>query len=469
MAIRRKPSMRDFLLEQPKENLAEWILSVAKDMPDFRQRLEFYAATIQNPEESVEVLETVCRELSALAMRQSQAIRVTELAPRATFLLEALENLLKRGQLIDSFHLCGKCAWLIDMAMTRLATESARMTRILQSFENLHFRIAQQKPVDPATLAERIFTQQVNSAHDFMLRALPQYAELLGETGLAAYRRKLDRVYRIMVEGETLEDRSQHSLRIHVQEAKLLQQWAEYTSNRSEKIAICIAFAPTQEEVLRIADAIEKSGTRAEAVDAVLRACDRFQNPPPAALFEYLASYFEGEAHFDRSLEYRWELFRTQPNEATYRKLIASAAPIRQTEETRESALDFAAEKNNSLYTRLLVLEGKLEDALDQARAHGATTEVWAILARAHAGKDPHTAINLFFDCAKYSIRAYRTDYYNTISAFLAEAWALATDVQTCQTYSQRLKTFFGQNYCPPRMHEAVQNAGVPLEQLLKS
>lgn len=461
--------MRDFLLEQPKDNLADWILSVAKDMPDFRQRLEFYAATIQNPEESIEVLETVCRELSSLALRQSQNVRVTELAPRATFLLEALENLLKRGQLIDSFHLCGKCAWLIDMAMTRLASESARMTRMLQSFENLHFRIAQQKPVDPATLAERIFTQQVNSAHDFMIRALPQYAELLGETGLAAYRKKLDRVYRIMVEGETLEDRSQHSLRIHVQEAKLLQQWAEFTSNRAEKIAICISFAPHPEEVLRIADAVEKSGSKSEAVDAVLRACDRFQNPPPIALFDYLAKYFEGEGHFDRSLEYRWELYRAQPGEATYKQLISSAAPIRQTEETRESALDFAAEKNNSLYTRLLILEGKLEDALDQARAHGATTEVWAILARAYTAKDPHTAIHLFFDCAKYSIRAYRADYYTTISAFLAEAWALATDVQTCQTYSQRLKTFFGQNYCPPRMHEAVQNAGVPLEQLLKS
>jgi hypothetical protein len=469
MATPRKASMRQFLVEQPKENLADWILSVARDMPDFRQRLEFYAATVRNPEESVEVLETVCRELSALAMRQSQNVRVNELAPRATFLLEALENLLKRGQLIDSFHLCGKCAWLIDMAMTRLAASSTRMSRLLQSFENLHFRIAMQKPVDPATLAERIFTQQVNSAHDFMLHSLPEYAELLGETGIAAYRRKLDRVYRIMVDGETLEDRSQHSLRTHVQEAKLLQRWGEFTRNRTEKIAICIAFAPHPDEVLRIADAIEKSGTKGEAVDAVLRACDRFQNPAPTALFEYLAVYFEGEGRFDKALEYRWELYRTQPGEGTYRKLIAAAAPIRQAEDTREDALDFAAEKNNSLYTRLLVLEGKLEDALDQARAHGATTEVWALLARAHAPKDPHTAIQLFFDCAKYSIRAYRADYYATISAYLAEAWALATDVQTCQTYSQRLKSFFVQNYCPPRMHEAVQNAGVPLEQLLKS
>jgi len=468
MANRRNPSMREFLLEQPKEQLTDWLLSVARDIPDFRQRLEFYAATVRNPEESVDVLENVCKELSTLATRQSQNVRVTELAPRATFLLEALENLMKRGQLIDAFHLCGKCAWLIDMAMTRLTTESARMNRLLLAFENLHYRIAQQRPVDPATLAEHIFTHQVNSAHEFMLRALPRYAELLGETGLAAYRRKLDRVYRVMVERVALDDRSQQALRTHVQEAKLLQQWGEFTRDRAEKIAICMAFAPDPEEVLSIAEAIESSGTRDEAVDAVLIACERFHHPPPVKLFEYLASYFEAEGQFERSLEFRWELFRAQPGEAAYRNLLAASAPLRQTEATREAALDFAAEKNNSLFTRLLALEGRLEEALDQAKAHGATTEVWAILARAHAKTDPHTAIHLFFDCAKYSVRAYRGDYYATISGFLAEAWNLATDVQTCQTFSSRLKTFFGQSYCPPRMQEAVQNAGVPVEQLLK-
>jgi hypothetical protein len=409
-------------------------------------------------------VEKLCDDLSTITLRATGALRVSEITPRANFLFDAVVTLLQRGQLLDAFHYCGKAAWLVDMAMTRLAADSVRLQRLLANFESLHFRIASERPVDPATLAERIFALQVSSAHDFLLTALEQYRGLLGETGMKAYRKQLDRVYRVAVDGEPLDKQSQPDLRRHMQESKLLRAWGAATSDPREAIAIRMAFARTPQEVLEIAATLG----RQEAIDAILLACDRFQNPPPVALFEHLVAHFDGEGQFDRALEYRWELYRAQPSEESYRRLVAAAAPLRQVEETRDSALDLAAGKNNSLYTRLLLLEGRRDEALDQARAHGATTEVWALLAAAFAPTDPHTAIHLYFDCAKYSMRAFRQNSYRLSSQYMGEAWKLAIDVQTFQTFDARLKTFFGQNYCPPRLQAAVQDAGVPLDRLLK-
>jgi hypothetical protein len=470
MANRRSRPLREFLEEISRTELTDWILAAARDLPEFRQRLEFFAAIQSNPEEGLELIEKVSQELACLAARPHGSVRVAEITPHGAFLLESIEKLLQRGRLIDAFHYCGKCAWLLDMAMTRLPNQSVRMNRLLEAFESLHFRIASQRPVDPATLGERLFTLQLNSAHNFLLNCLSQYQALLGETGLSAYRKNLDRAYRILVHGEPVPETAGNQLPTHLQEAKLLRAWGEFTPNLAERFSIAMAFARNQTEVLEIAARMEACGKHLDAVDAVLAACDRLHNPPPVSLFTYLASYFEADGNFERSLEFRWEIYRAQPNESSYRKLIAAAAPLRQTSEVRNEALELAAAKNNSLYTRLLLLEGRREEALDQARAHGATTEVWAMLAESYAQSEPHTAIHLYFDCAKYSLRTLRkANYYERSSEYMGAAWKLATNVQTFQTFSVRLKKFFEQNPNTNRLREAVANAGVPLQDLLKN
>ncbi len=469
MSKRRKDPLREFLRHHPQEQLAEWLLAAAKEVPEFRQRLEFYAASHEGPEQSFAVLDEACEELAQLAGRLSGPIKVAELAPRALFLLEGVHALLEREQLVDAFHFCGKALWLVDAAMTRLAGESEKMNRMLNEFQALHYRICERKPVDPATLGERLYLQQVNSAHGVLGNALAEYEGLLGETGLKAYRKKLERAYRVVVEREPLEDRSPDSVRRHARETKMLRAWGQFTQDLDEQCAIALAFAMTPQAVLTVVRILASEGRQATAIEAARQGCVRFSKAPPIPLFEFLTAHYEAEGQFEQSLEYRWAHFQAAPDERSYRNLLAAAAPLRRTEACREEALEFAAARNNSLYARLLLLEGRAQDALDQAKANGATTEVWALLAAAFADSEPHTAIHLFFDCAKYTIRSYRANQYEQSSQFLSEAWKLASDVQTFQTFNARLKSFFGENNCPPRMHEAVERAGVPLDHLLKN
>ncbi|GAB4373880.1 MAG: hypothetical protein OHK0021_15950 [Bryobacter sp.] len=465
---RQKP-LREILAGLPPPALADWVLTVARDLPEFRQRLEFFAALETDPDHCFSLLDIAFTEFTEFTTRPANSLRVGEIAPYAAFLLQSTECLLRKERLLDALQACARAALLLDAIIARLPNLSVRLQRLLDAFANLHLRIAQQRPLDPASLAEHLYDLQFASPHEFLLNAIAGYAPLLGETGLKAYRRRLQPAYRALVLGEPLPARGGPTFQEHLREAKLLRAWANFTSDFQERFAIAMAFATNPAEVLAVAERMEQAGHARAAADAVLAACDRFHTPPPTTLFAYLAAHFEREANFERSLEFRWELYRALPNESHYRKLLAAAAPLRQTNAVREEAIEYAAAKSNSLYTRILLLEGRRVEAYEQARAQGATTEVWAQIANSYSDSDPHTAIHLYFDCARYSLRTLRGDCYDRSSRFLAEAFKLANDVQTFQTFSVRLKNFFSQNNCPPRFERAIEGFGVPLTQILKN
>ncbi len=449
-----KKELRQFLEGHSREQLSEWLLGVAKDSPDFRQRLDFYAWTHHSFDEASKAVLQAIEQFDQLR-RERRSLRQAEIVRPCQFLLEGLRASMDLGPAMELLPLIEKTMVALDYLVGSQSQQGARLFELQSEFATLHLRMASVQPTDGAELAERLF-QMKSQSRARILPDCPQgYEALLGPEGLRRYRELLEPTYREVVHGEVSSRARSRSLLLR---REMLFDWTIVSDDLDEQVAILSAMASKPEDVLSLAAYLDQRQRPMDALQCVQRA---FAKAPHAKLAEFLAERLERQSQVHESLDYRWYLFETRPTLESFGALMQAAGQVRATSEWREKAMKHAAEKAKGLLVELLLQDNQMEEALGQARVNGAPISAWHKLAEAYATKDAKTAIDLYFDCAEFALKERRSEQY------IPQAWQLAVDGKTFQIFSTRLRLLFGKQKIPEWYVEKLVEQGVPVAQLL--
>ncbi len=453
-----KKELRQFLLEHSREQLSEWLLGLAKDSPDFRQRLDFYAGTHQSIEVAAEAIEDALEAFNQLPAH-GRSLKPSEIAKPAQFLLESIRACL-------DFAPSGHLLPLLESAMIALdrlaglqGKPSPRLEELQREFGSLHLRVASLFPGNPENLAERIFAMRSNAAMRILPEAPKAYVDLLGWKGLRRYRELLDPAYQMVINHQGKFRPGMREAKTFLNRRVMLFEWLLVSEDVDEQVAIMLAMARHPEDVLRVAKFLDLRERPMDALQMVQKTFAKAANPK---LARFLADRFEKQNQSDEALPFRWYLFEQKPDLDHFNALLHAAGISRQSAEWRERAMAFAAEHAKGLHIELLLKENRLEDALSQARLNGAPITAWAKLADGYSLKDPRLAIELYFDCAEFAFKEKRP------SSFIPAAWQLAVDSVTFQVFNSRLRALCGKERLPEWYLAKLVEVGIPVAKLLQ-
>ena len=103
--------------------------------------------------------------------------------------IESLEDLLRGGQAEAVIGLAEHGLDAVEESLEHVEDFDGYMGDLLRRLQELHLEACRVARPDPVDLAERLFEAEMDSDYDTFHRAALAYADILGETGLAAYRR----------------------------------------------------------------------------------------------------------------------------------------------------------------------------------------------------------------------------------------------------------------------------------------
>ncbi len=459
-----KKELWEFLVAHSREDLATWILGVSASSTDFKQRLEFYAGTHRSPAAAMAASREAVKEFNAL-IRARRALKPAEIVKPTLFLLEALDACVAHGYREDILELIQAAMQALDSLIAKVSTRNSRLDTLQQEFAVLHLRAAVILQPDPVQLAERIYSLSETAIGDIFGATLTPYAELLGAAGLARFRELLQPTFQIVVNNPESAPRPRREQRLFLNRRKMLFEWAMVTQNVDEQVSILVSMAKQPGEILTLAGFLEAQQRPMDALSAVSNAYARRPSPE---LAKYLAERYEAQGQPAEAIPYRWYRFELEPDIEEYDALLATAALATQAKAWSERAFHFAEVHAHRLHVELLMRAERVGEALAAARANGAPIQTWSRLAALHEATDPHTAIGLYFDCADFAIQELRRPETSAPSGFIANAWHLASDTSTFQTFNARLRSLFASEEVPRDLGGQLEAAGIPVGKLLR-
>lgn len=103
--------------------------------------------------------------------------------------LDALESLRRDGRAAKVVELAEYAMEEIEEALNHVDDSDGFMSGALARAQELHLEACRAARPDPVELAERLFELELGSSFDACSGAYATYADILGETGRAAFRR----------------------------------------------------------------------------------------------------------------------------------------------------------------------------------------------------------------------------------------------------------------------------------------
>jgi len=320
---------------------------------------------------------------------------------------------------------------LIDRGRTHLVLELldglfARLEAALQSGDDsngeiggafgraceIHRAACAMVKLDPIALARDLFAREVETDWDFFAGASEAYADSLGETGLAEYRRLAEAAWRKTkprrAGGTQILDTEfgrRHQLRA------ILESFAERDGDLDRRIALRAQDLASSYDYLGIAQLCLEQGRDAQALKWAEDGLWQFEDNPDARLIVFTADLYrktERQADAEKLL---WRGFERQPSRHLYDRLRGvSQRDRRAATDVRDRAvalLQAAATGETSggrphwasparLMLDIMMTDGMLNEAWDFVGSHGCPDDVLQALAAASEQSHPTEALQAY-------------------------------------------------------------------------
>lgn len=425
---------RKALRAQKKDDLVELLVDTAHHDDRLADRLDALAATAKG--EPIDL--KVWRSKLTSAFRTGGFVeyrRAPEWANRADAGLDSLQTLLDAGHADEVVVLAEKAHALNDKAVGRVDDSDGWITNLSLRIADLHLAACRAAQPDPKKLAKRLVKLDLDSELDTFRGAAHTYAGVLGEVGLAEYRRLLEPKWEAARGVERFG-------RFNVSEAWYGLLLGE--GRIDEFVALYDADHPHASGQADIVRALDAAGRTADARAWAERSLDRYADAVThqrRELESVAADLAARDGDAGRSLEIRWGAFADTPTVSTYRALLDSAGDdagewrsraIDHLEtQVRDAADPIHREHRASRLVEILTYEGELDRAWQVAQFSGAERRVMADLATARELEHPADAIPSYqLAVAEWISRKNRNGYKRAVRvmAKIADLYARADD-----------------------------------------
>jgi uncharacterized Zn finger protein len=427
-------ALRAQLAAETPARLAELILEWSADNEALQNRLYEYQALLAGPDAALAAL----RRSLLKALRPSPGLLpdslsdylesihcaldpIEKLIPTApAAVMEICEEAIPALERFDEFY---------DYDEFDEDDSDGDIMLLQDRLEALHLDAARLAQPNPIQLANRLFTFESNPTVYAFEDAAETYKDLLGPTGLAAYRELAEEAHFSRPE----------------ERDRILESVARATGRIEDMIAVLARDLSTPGRFTRIITACLRANARQHALTWAERGYKLYPDSPD--LREALATEYHLAGRHQDALNLIWKSYAESPGLPLYQVLQRHALLANDWPEHRDRALGLirsriAASKgkqDHSALVEILLAENNQEEAWREAQAAGCASYLWLQLAEAREKKHPGDAAPIFLKRADEELARIRNSNYDVPIALLLRAAKLLKKIGALPHFHRHL------------------------------
>ena len=451
---------RAWLLKQDKGKLAEIILNQAAQDQNLREQLLLQSAKAAGKGASV----TAIRKAIQRATRTGGFVdyrSARDFSDGIDRVVDSLADLLKEGSAAEVIDLAEYALGKVEEALLNMDDSNGYISGILSRLQELHFEACHKARPDPEKLAERLFNWEMRAKFDTFYGAAGTYADLLGEKGLAVYRRCAEAVWaRVPQTAPGQKDPEEFGENFRI--THIMETLARQSGDVEALVAIKARNLSSAYAFLEIGEIYRAAKQPDQALAWAERGVKAFPEQTDHRLREFLADEYHRRGRHTDALQLIWKTFNERPSLESYQALNSHADRIQQWPVWRDKALEFiraeikrkqreAAHKpkygwgwianpaDHSLLVQIFLWEKDVEAAWREAQA-GSCHELWWLeLARLREGEFPADVVPVYQKQVETLVNQKNNGSYADAVKFLRKIRDLMTGLQRMEEFASYL------------------------------
>jgi uncharacterized Zn finger protein len=325
--------------------------------------------------------------------------------------VRTIEELLEEGFAQEVIELSEYALASVERAMNY--DVDGTIGEILEALEGLHHKACKQAKPDQEALAKRLFEWELGGDHDTFFDAVNTYADVLGEKGLAEYRRLAEKEWAdVPALGPDRENRPRYYGKREVL-ADIMQTLAYRSGDVEAVVAIKSKDLSSPFTYLEIARLHKEAGDGEKALEWAEEGAWVFPGGGHQELRRFLADEYHDRGRHEEAMGLIWKGFEEVPRLHYYQELKAHADRAGTWERWREKALGFLREDiarhkkesnssslmfavDHSELVEILLWEGNVEGAWHEAKEGGCSNGLWLNLAAWREADQPEDSLVIY-------------------------------------------------------------------------
>jgi uncharacterized Zn finger protein len=326
--------------------------------------------------------------------------------------LDRIAGLIENGRAALVLQLLDHFFARMDQALNDIDDSDGGGGDIYARACEIHLAACCQAKPDPVALARALFAREVDADWEFFHGASEAYADVLGDVGLAEYRRLASEAWQkiksVRASGRQVED-DQVGPRYAL--GAILESFAEREGDVDGIIAIRAKDLSTAYDYLGIAELCLDHAREAEALKWAEEGLWQFEDNPDERLIFFASDLYRRLGRGEDAHKLLWRTFERRPSVEIYERLKAAAGSDRKVEEAvRDRALgwlraqlgkrsvrsDMRWSSPAELLVGLAMAEGLLTEAWIVVNAHGCSEVLLDRLAEASEGSHPAEVLKIY-------------------------------------------------------------------------
>lgn len=391
--------IRDFLKTKNVDALVDMMIDLAERDPALLDRLEMAAAMASADDNT---LEPQLRRAIDSATRTRGYVDYYEAGGWAAGVgeaLDALADLVSNGRAGLALKLIDHAVDRIERAIEQIDDSDGHCTTLLHQAREVHLAACVEAKPDPIELANELFDRETSDDYETFDGAAADYADVLGEQGLAEYRRLAGEAWEKL---PTRVGRAEVSADYYRLES-ILDFFAERDGDVEARISIRTKDLSSQWKYLQLAEFCLSHGRKEEALRRAEEGLWVFEDErPDERLVSFAVDLLQKTRRRKDAEQLLWQAFEREPSLHLYGRLRKLGG-----KRARERALALlearlAEEKPTrwhapaDLLVSVLMKEKMYDCAWTVVRKHGVSASLAETLAKASETTHREDAIAVY-------------------------------------------------------------------------
>jgi uncharacterized Zn finger protein len=453
---------RSWLSQQDKKELVEMLLDQAATDRNLRERLLLQSAKAAGKGANVAAIrKAIDRATRTGGFVDYRSAR--DFSFGIDQVVDSISDLLEAGFAGEVVELTEHALGKVEQATQSMDDSDGYMGGILQRLQDLHLAACRKARPDPEALAKRLFDWEMLSHFDTFYGAAGTYGDLLGEHGLAAYRRHAETAWaRVPHVGPGEKDPEEFGRRYRI--THIMETLAQQTGDIEALVAIKARDLSNAYTYLKIGEIYRDAKQYDRALDWAERGIKAFPDRTDSRLREFLADEYHCRKRHDEAMQLVWTIFAEHTALESYQTLKKHADRICQWPAWREKALayirkDIEREKqqvakgsrhawgwsgctpDHSLLVQIFLWEKDVESAWREAHAGGCHSSWWMELARLREKGFPAEVVPVYQKQVDALVNQRNNGSYAEAVKLLAKIRDLMTRLEHADQFTSYLAT----------------------------
>jgi uncharacterized Zn finger protein len=420
-ASSRFAKIREYLRAKGIEALVEMVVDLAERDPSLLKELELSTAAAGADDTTLLAQFKKAITEATRTHGHVEYRKVRGWVQGIESVLDRIADLIESGRAALVLRLLDHFFARMDQALEDIDDSDGGGAHVYATACEIHRAACRQAKPDPIALARALFAREVDSEWEFFHGASESYEDILGEPGLAEYRRLATDAWgkiRPLRTGARRVEDDQFSRQYAL--AAILENFAERDGDVDGVIAIRARDLSTAHDYLGIAQLCLDHAREAEALKWAEEGLWQFEDNPDERLVSFAADLYGRigrELDADKLL---WRTFERLPSLQLYERLKSAAGTNRMlADAVRDRALaslraqlgkpvrraNMRWSSPPELFIRLAMAEGQLADAWMVVEKHGCNDHLLEELAEASEHSHPAEALRVYTDHVERMLR----------------------------------------------------------------